>query len=348
MIHFISVKSRCVAVILRLCLCIIAFACLPAPAAAQTTYKYCTVAAGTANLGSQSSLTLATATHEGSGSGGLTCTTTLSLLSTSYIKVRVNSSTFVLTGGPDNQTIPFSISATSGGTAIPAGSEFNFSSLSLLSLFSGPGGSLPLYVKTSLTPALKAGTYTGSVQLNWYFSVCTLGLLVVCDFSESPGFVRPFLTTQLNWGTGAPSTMNITMEVVKDCAINAPDFTFGSAPFTASFREATQTITIRCSAGTAYSVGLNNGANFDTGSRRMRRAGTSDYIRYEIYKLPASNDRWGNVGAERRHSSTAQVNAGTYNGVTLQSYTYGARIDTTQPSPGVGTYLDTILLDVVF
>lgn len=330
-----------------LCLIFIAIIAFPSPGAAQT-FKYCTVSSSDADLGSHSSFDLASTGQESAGAGGLACTSTLSLLSTSYIKVKVESSTFLLTGGPDNQTIPFTISATQGGTAIPAGNEFDFTSFQLLNLFSGPGGSLPLYVKTQAQPGLRAGIYSGTVNLRWYFSVCTLGVLVICDFSESPGFQRPILLTPLNWGSGVLTTMTVTMIVENDCAIAAPDLDFGSAPLAGSFAEATQTITIRCSAGAAYSVGLSDGNNFDGGWRRMRRAATSDYLRYEIYQAPSSGIRWGSVGAERRSSAAAQVNPGIYDGIVQQGFTYGARIDPAQTTPQVGHYVDNIVLDIDF
>jgi hypothetical protein len=140
-----------------LCALFIALVGLPTSGFAQT-FKYCTVSASDADLGSHSSLAIASAGREGLGSGGLACQPPLALLSTSYIKVKVENSTFLLTGGPDNQTIPFVISASEGGAAIPAGSEFDLTSFQLLNLFSGPGGSLPLYVRTSYQPAQRAGT----------------------------------------------------------------------------------------------------------------------------------------------------------------------------------------------
>jgi spore coat protein U-like protein len=325
----------------------IAVITLPSPATAQT-FKYCTVSGSDADLGSHSSLELASGTQESGGAGGLTCEPPLALLSTSYIKVKVESSTFQLTGGPDNQTIPFTISATENGTAIPAGAEFDFTSFQLLNLFSGPGGSLPLYVKTQAQPGLRAGIYSGTVNLRWYFSVCTLGLLVICDFSESPGFVRPILFTPLNWGSGVLTTMSVTMIVENDCAIAAPDLDFGSAPLAGSFAEAAGTINIRCSAGASYSVGLSDGNNFDGGWRRMRRAATNDYLRYEIYQAPSSGTRWGGNGSERLSSASAQVNPDIYDGITQQGFTYGARIDPAQTTPPVGQYVDTIVLDIQF
>ncbi|WP_443969459.1 spore coat protein U domain-containing protein [Sphingobium sp. CR28] len=195
---------------LWLWLAVIAIIAFPSPGATQT-FKYCTVSGSDADLGSHSSLDVASTGRESAGAGGLTCQPPLALLSTSYIKVKVESSTFQLTGGPDSQTVPFTISASESGTAIPAGAEFDFTSFQLLNLFSGPGGSLPLYVRMQPKPGLRAGIYSGTVNLRWYFSVCTLGLLVICDFSESPGFVRPILFTPLNWGSGVLTTMSVTM-----------------------------------------------------------------------------------------------------------------------------------------
>jgi len=340
--------SDCWRLVGRFCPFLAAILAVPAPGAAQT-FKYCTVSGSNAELGSHSSLELASTEQQGSGAGGLICSPPLALLSTSYIKVKIESSTFRLTGGPDNQTIPFTISATEGGTALSVGDEFDFTSVQLLNLFSGPGGSLPLYVKTQAQPGLRAGVYTGTVDLRWYFSVCTLGLLVVCDFSESPGFQRPIvLVRSLNWGSGALATMTVTMIVENDCAISAPNLDFGSAPFVGSFSEATQTINVRCSAGASYSVGLSDGSNFDGGWRRMRRGATSDYLRYDIYQTPSSNTRWGSNSAERRSSASAQVNPNIYDGITQQGFTYGARIDPTQTTPQVGNYIDNIVLDILF
>ncbi|WP_443972072.1 Csu type fimbrial protein [Sphingobium sp. CR28] len=130
--------------------------------------------------------------------------------------------------------------------------------------------------------------------------------------------------------------------------MTAPDLDFGSAPLAGSFAEAIATINIRCSAGASYSVGLSGGNNFDGGWRRMRRAATSDYLRYEIYQLPSSSIRWDSNGSERRNSTSAQVNPGVYDGVTQQGFTYGARIDPAQTTPPVGRYVDNMVLDIEF
>ena len=317
------------------------------PAMAQT-YNYCTVSSGSIDLGQHSSFNIATSSKQGSGSGGLACVSVLSLLNTSYIKVKIDNATFKLTGGPDSQTINFSLSATANGTPIASGAEFDMTSLDILYLFSGPGGSLPLYVKSTAQAALKAGTYTGTINLRWYFSICTLGLLSICSFSESPGFQRPILFTPLGWGAGVPATVTVTMKVTNDCVIAAPDIDFGQAPFVASFNPVTGTILIRCSAGASYSVGLSDGNHYSGGWRRMRSAGTGEYLQYDIYQTPSSSLRWGSSGAERRSSNTADTNPNVYDGVVNQGFTYKARINPNQTTPAAGEYKDSIILDVQF
>ncbi len=308
------------------------------------TYGSCTVATASSSLGSVSSFVAASTAQQGSGSSGLGCSA-ISIATTSYLKVRLESSSFTLVG-PGGRTIPFAVSSTSGGAAIPAGSEVDFSSFDLLNLFSGPGGTLPLYFRTTPTAGLAAGTYQGSVNLRWYFSVCSLGVAVCLSYSQSPGFVRPILLTPLNWGTGVPVTINISLTVENDCIIAAPDVEFGTVALVSQFNPVTRTISIRCSAGASYSVGLSNGDNYAGGSRRMRL--DSNYLRYELYQGSSGSNRWGPSGGERRSSATADTNPGTYDGSTLQGFTYRAIIDPAQATPTAGRYLDTIILDVVF
>ena len=315
-----------------------------APAAAQT-FGSCTIATSTVSLGDVSSYTVGTTVQQGSGSSGLQCSA-LSVATASYLKMRIESSTFLLTGGSANQTVPFIISATANGTALAAGTEFDFSSFNLLSLFSGPGASVPIYVRTTPTSALRAGSYTGTVNARWYFSICTVGVAVCLVRSTSPGFSAG---APIVWGAGVPVTLNITMTVTNDCLITASDLDFGTAPLVSTFNPVTRTISIRCTAGSAYTVGLNDGINAAVaGVRRMRRGVSSDYLRYELYKGSGGTSRWGMSGPERRSSTTADINSGTYDSTTLQGFTYRGVIDPAQATPAAGTYVDTITVDVAF
>lgn len=317
------------------------------PAMAQQ-YDTCTVSTGNIDLGQYSSFEIAASPKTGSGAGGLACTVVLGLLSSSYVKVKVENSTFKLTGGPDNQTINFVLSATENGTPIASGSEFDMSSIALLSLLSSTDRGMPLYVRTSAQGALKAGTYTGTVDLRWYFSICTVGAVVCVTASNSPGFSRNLLGVLTGWGQGVPTTVTVKMEVTNDCVIAAPNIDFGQAPFATNFNAVTGTILIRCSAGASYSVGLNDGNYYNDGWRRMRNATKDEYLQYDIYQDSSFTQRWGGNGAERRSSSTADSNPGVYDGTSNQSYVYRARINPNQATPSSGTYRDSIVLDVQF
>ncbi len=315
------------------------------PATAQT-FGSCAVGTASTSLGNLPSFAVSTASQSGSGGSGMACGA-ISLITTSYLKLRVESSTFVLTG-PGGRTIPFVMSGSAGGAAIGVGTEFDFSGFDLLNLFAGPGGAVPVYFRTAATSGLVAGTYSGSVSLRWYFSVCTLGVVACLAYSNSPGSSRNIFGVLNNWGSGVPVSIDVSLKIDNDCIITAPTLAFGTAPLVSTFNPVTRTISIRCTASASYSVGLDNGANASGGTRHMRNTLSTDTLAYEIYRDTVSTSRWGTVGAERRSSSTADSNPGIHDGSTLQGFTYRAAIDPAQPQPPAGVYKDTIIVDVAF
>lgn len=306
----------------------------------------CTLSTASTSLGSHSSYDVATNVLQSSGSAGLQCDILLAALTTHYVGLSVDASTFTLTG-PGGSQLAYIASLTPNGTPLSVGNFQNLSSLSLVSLFSGTGGNIPIYIRTSPTSGLRAGTYNGHLDLRWYYSVCSLGVALCLSYSSSPGFVRPVpLITPLNWGTGAAVRINVELVVENDCIITAPDLDFGAAPLVGSFNPVTRTILIRCSAGAAYTVGLDDGDHPNGATRRMANGG--DYLAYEIYQSTTSPDRWGAVGGARRSSAAADSNAGIYDSVTTQGFTYRAEIAAGQPNPPPGSYSDTIRVDVDF
>lgn len=305
----------------------------------------CTTTTTHVNLGSHSSYSVASTPKDGSGSAGLSCNVTLGLLSTHYIAVQVDASTFMLTG-PTGQTVPYTASLTANGPALGIGNFQNLSSTTLLSLFSGTNNSIPIYLRTHATSGLSAGTYNGYMDLRWYYSVCNLGVVACLSYANSTGLERPLLGTPSNWGSGNPVRINIELTIEKDCIITAPDANFGSAPLASSFDPISRTILIRCSADAAYTVGLNDGNHPDNGARRMRSG--SNYLRYDIFKTDILGERWGAMGSARRSSGSANDNAGIYDSITEQGFRYTAAILPGQMTPPPGEYTDTILLDIAF
>ena len=305
----------------------------------------CTVAATTTNLGSRSSYVIGTTAQSGSGSAGLTCDILLAALSSHYVGFTIEASTFRL-NGPNSNFIEFVASRTPGGAALAVNSFQNLSSLSLVSLCSGTNNSVPIYVRTTAKAGLRAGLYTGTMTVRWYHSVCSLGVAVCLASSNSPGISRPPGTFPGNWGTGTAVTLTVQLTIENDCIIAAPNINFNTAPVVSAFSAISQTIQIRCSAGAAYTVGLDDGRYADSGVRRMR-SGTN-HLSYAIFKSASLTDRWGSVGSARRSSADANTNPGTYDSTTVQSFNYRAAINPNQPTPPAGTYEDRIIVDVAF
>jgi spore coat protein U-like protein len=300
----------------------------------------CSTSSGSVDLGTVSSFAVAATTQNASGATGFTCTgSLLALASTNTITATISSATNSLGNQPrlfsaaTGDYVPYSICKDAGcGTTYAVGSQIAWSSTTfagILGLFNASGGSLPIYIRTTPGTQVTAGTYTSTINLGWNWHLCALGAFGICAYDN---------------GT-ASSTVVVTMIVSKDCVINAPSLDFGSAAFVGSFDPVGRTIAIRCSKGTTYTVGIDNGVNY-LGSRRLAQSGA--YIGYEIYFPATSALRWGADGSERRGSADATGSAGLYTGTTDQTYSYKAQILLGQPTPPAGTYTDTLLVDVQF
>lgn len=322
----------------------LAFALLTGGAAllANPAQAACSAVAGAVNLGSVTSFAVASTAQGASGSTGFSCTGSgvLTLITTNMVTATISSASNSLGTQPrlhDATTgdyIPYVICKDSAcGTTYAVGSQINWSAttlLGLLGLFNSTGGTLPIYIRTAPGTQVAAGTYTSMIGVAWAWSICDLGAVNLCLFRSTGN------TT---------STITVTMIVTRDCAITAPPLDFGSAAFVGSFDPVTQSITIRCSKGAAYTVGIDNGQHFSTNRRMINGANA---IAYEIYYPSSSLTRWGNGAGQRVSSSAATTNGGTYTGTTDQTYQYKAQILSGQSTPPAGTYLDTLIVDIQF
>ncbi|WP_323808484.1 Csu type fimbrial protein [Lysobacter enzymogenes] len=202
----------------------------------------------------------------------------------------------------------------------------------LIPFIGGASGSYTLYARTFAGANVPAGRYTDTVNVIWNARICTLGFILCLAWSDS----------------ASASTVAVTLDVVNDCTMNAPNLDFGAAPLVGGFAPASQTVQIRCTSGSAYTVGLSDGNNFNGGWRRMRQGVTASYLNYELYKSVSSSDRWGSLGAQRRNSATADLNPSVHDGTTFQSFTYRGVVDPAQATPPAGAYTDNIVVDVQF
>lgn len=211
---------------------------------------------------------------------------------------------------------------------------YNSYILGLLGILGGSAADIPMYFKipSTSTNNLAVGHYSDTLSIDWKWNICTgIGLLGICIGSDQ--------------GV-ATSAIDIKLEILPDCVISAPDIHFGTAPLVLAFSPVTQTISIRCSKGQSYSVGLSDGLHAQGSQRRLHYEG--NYLAYEIFKGLNNTQRWGRLGSERRLASEADINPNLLDGISVQGFHYQAIINPNQSTPPPGQYHDSITIDVEF
>lgn len=91
-------------------------------------------------------------------------------------------------------------------------------------------------------------------------------------------------------------TVQVVVEVDTSCVLSATPLDFGTAPILSSAIDSTSTISVKCSPGTAYILGIDNGQNYNGSRRMVSDAGAFPFFRYvgyQVYRDPARSQVWG-------------------------------------------------------
>jgi spore coat protein U-like protein len=153
------------------------------------------------------------------------------------------------------------------------------------------------------------GTYTDSVNVIMYSNGVSVGTAV----------------------------LTITVILQTACAINASNLNFGA--YTGAVVNATSALTVQCTSGTAYNVGLDPGQTSGATVTTRQMVNGSNKLNYTLYSDSGRTTNWGNtVGTD--------TVAGTGSGAT-QSLTVYGRITAGQ-SPPPGSYTDTITATLTY
>lgn len=136
------------------------------------------------------------------------------------------------------------------------------------------------------------------------------------------------------------ATFTVTATVISDCSIaSASNINFGSVGVMASNTDSTGTLSVTCTTGTTYNLGLDAGnAGGSTGTTRFMANGAST-LQYQLYSDGARATIWGNTVP----SNTVQ-GIGTGSPATSTIY---ARMPP-QPTPAAGTYTSTVTATITF
>lgn len=300
--------------------------------------KCASVATSPALFGSLNSTQVRTAVQTASTpNAGLQCNgTVLSVLSNSdSFKLTVQPATGGLLG-PTGDVIPYTVYAdATTNFPITRGTAFEYGRtgiLDLLGLLNGTPKTVPLYLRTQIGSNVAAGVYQETLRLDWAWNYCEGIAIGGLCIGRDTGSGTQFLT--------------ISMTVTNDCQITTPNISFGSAPVVSAFAAVNQSLSVSCTKGSAYTVGLSDGQNLLSGRRRMKSA-ANNYLAYDIYK-GAGAVRWGAAGSARRASTDADVNPGVGTGTGSQVFNYNARVYADQATPPAASYSDSVVLDVQF
>lgn len=309
--------------------------------ASGASWGACTVSTVNANFGSVTSFALSGSNEvQTTGTLVVTCDAVLNLLTNDSITLNYSGATVSAANRgtlkrTDNtaitDVIPTRLCGDSGctnATEVQIGRAYTWSGGVLLGLLGSRQYNIPLYFRTVAGQNVTAGPYQVTLNFSINYNVCSVGVAGLC------------LTPQT--GTAATS-ITLNMNVTNDCsAMTTPNVNFNSAPLVQNFPTISQAISVSCTKGSTYTIGINNGANALNNVRRM--ASGTNRMSYEIYK-GATTNRWGGSGTERWASSaSSQVST---DGL-LRTYNYTAKVLTTQTTPPAGTYSDTLVVDIAF
>lgn len=306
-----------------------------------SSWAACNVSTVNASFGNVTSFALSGAGEvETTGTLVVSCDAVLNLLTNdsvtlNYTSATVSANSRATMKRTDNAAITdviptrlCGLSGCSGSTEVQIAKAYTWSGSTLLSLLGAKQYNIPLYFRTVPGQNVSAGPYQVILTFSINYNVCSVGLAGVC------------LTPQTGTAT---TSITLNMNVTNDCsAMTTPNVNFNSAPLVQNFPTISQAVSVTCTKGSVYTIGINNGANSLNGVRRM--ASGNNFMSYDIYK-GATNNRWGGSGTERWASAaSSQVST---DGL-LRTYNYTAKVLTNQATPPAGTYNDTLIVDVAF
>ncbi|TXH06360.1 MAG: spore coat U domain-containing protein [Nevskiaceae bacterium] len=146
------------------------------------------------------------------------------------------------------------------------------------------------------------------------------------------------LLTQPAMAATTSTTMAVTATVTTSCIVAATPVVFGNyAPTATSDTAATGTITVTCTTGTAYKVGLDAGAASGATVTTRKMSSGANLLAYGLYQDAGHSTNWGNTPGTDTVNKTATV---TPDVITV----YG--LLPKQQNVSAGAYTDTVNVTV--
>ncbi len=157
-------------------------------------------------------------------------------------------------------------------------------------------------------------------RLNKLIALATVALVGLGSITESQALT-------------ATTTFGVSAVVSSGCAVTALPLAFGA--YDGTVNNASTTVTVLCTLGTAYNVGLNAGGGTGASVATRKLTSGANTLDYTLYTDSGRTTVWGNTVGTNTVS-------GTYALAQAPLTVYG-RITASQSVPA-GTYNDTIPL----
>ena len=125
------------------------------------------------------------------------------------------------------------------------------------------------------------------------------------------------------------------------CSLSTTDLDFGTQSDLSTAKDASNTIYITCTTGTAYNVSMSNGTSGATSpaARKMTNGQTTSVVTYGIYLDAARTQAWGN-------GTVGGVASATGNGA-AQAFTGYGRVPAQVQAPALD-YSDTVVVTITY
>lgn len=148
----------------------------------------------------------------------------------------------------------------------------------------------------------------------------------------------------------ATSTAALTVQITitAACSVNAATLDFGTNAGTALLAaavNASTTVSVTCTSGSPYSVGMGNGQNATGSQRRMINGG--NYISYDLYTDAGLLNAWTTASNSTTCTSTNSCILGTGNGSAQSIDVYGV-VPSVAVAPPAGSYADSVTMTVTY
>lgn len=135
--------------------------------------------------------------------------------------------------------------------------------------------------------------------------------------------------------------MPVTITIDNACLISTAPTTlnFGAQGVLAENVDNTSTMSVTCTTGTTYSIGLDAGENGSGNVDKRTMSSGTDFIAYQLYSDSARATVWGDTIGTDTVKSEGTGSA--------QLYTVYGRVPP-QATPPAGVYNDTVLVTLTF